>query len=733
MILLQIGDDGQPLDPEPSNPINRIVDSLIPNIPLDLVLIVLAYVVSVAVIAFFVWVWIHRFIRRRRARKMVGNDYFILAMKAYRWEIRTPIESASGVRGKIGALVARIRDSLRRRIVDLSVVWGPLRPTVLVKIRKNLSLLVSGMTRSGKTETLKVIARQILADFSGDVASVYLETKDDFQEFSDKLEQDYIVISLNGSTHIPNLFEEVRKPGDFDVITERFFSSNNPYFQSAPRQVLVACMKLLVERNDPDDLSNKVLVDFIKSHDAEGLDELMEKSPNDYTTAQAHLGSSGDRTGSVMGTLHSQIDNVFRGDFGADPEEEGKPSFSVSEWVENPRGRHLIIQMPSDMPSSVMPMYRFFIDRGIELALRDKDRSHWILDEFAAIEGLENIERLANAGAGQNVQAAFGVQGISQLDAMYGSESGARKLLIGMGQAISHRSPSDDDTAEIVQRRMGEQRKERSLAAERDDGEITADTEIPATYFEVGKGELTSLRDGHAIVTTPSRGWMWGRVLMYTEIRWLFDKIIPLPSVDSDGEPDSEPEPESESEPELSPDPTPEMPGPDVIPSPESETATEPTENPEQAQYSLTSEEQEVLELLHLGPGNDEDESSDEWADPDLEPDPDPEPESVESVEGPETVVETEPEQLPPDGEFEDVDCVEEPDTAEIDTTTSDAERAVAGDSSDSGETGISGMIVEAVNHVEDSPYGDLTVPEDVSLGVPATSRDTPAADSNGS
>lgn len=571
MIPLQFGGGDNPLDDDPANPVDRILDGLIPSIPVDAILLFLAFLLVLAVVVFFIWLWIHRGIRRRRAHKMVDSDNFVIPMKAYRWEIRTPIEDAPGVRGKIGALIARVRDSVRRRVVDLPITWGLLRPLVFIKISKSLSLLVSGATRSGKTETLKVIARQILADYDRNVPSVYLETKDDFQDFSEKFGQDYILISLHGSTHIPNLFDEVREPDDFDTITERFFSSSNPYFRAAPRQVLVACMKLLIERNDPDDLSNKVLVDFVKSHDADGLNKLMEESPNDYTTAQAHLGSSGDRTGSVMGTLHSQIDNVFRGDFGADTEEEGKPSFAVSEWVENPNGRHLILQIPSDMPDSVMPMYRFFLDRGIELALRDKDRSHWILDEFAAIEGLQNIERLANAGAGLNVQAAFGVQGTSQLD--------DEKLLIGMGQAISHRSPSNDETAEVVQQRMGEKRKERSLAAERADGEITEDTEIPAEYYQMGEGELTSLRRGHAIVTTPSRGWMWGRVLMHSEISGLLDRLLPLPETEAteSSEPESVEEPDrpATEEPTPLPDPTPSMPGPDEIPSPVSTSETE--------------------------------------------------------------------------------------------------------------------------------------------------------------
>ena len=651
MILLQL----EPV--EPAKPWWReMIDQWIAAIPTTAILQLLILSLFVAVIGCFCWLWLHRLLLRRRAQKTVDDGQFLVMLELRRWGIRSD------------SWLGRRRDGIIRWLLSADIYgYRPLagRLTGVYGFPKDECIYIIGQTQSGKTETMKIFVYQTLPEHSVDIPSIFLEYKDDFTELFEELGEEFIYLSPSGSTHILNFFEGIEKERDFDTIARFFFSARNPYFENAPRQVLVAIMKHLYRSaDDPDTLTHSDLVRFVETNPPEMLDKKLKESAYDYSTARSHLGSEGDRTGSVMSSLQSSVNDVFRGDFGASPLTEQKPPFNMVDYIENPEGKHLILSPPPDEIEGSEPIFRYLIDRGIQLALKSDDPSHWFLDEFASIGGLTMIERLTNAGAGRNVQAIFGIQGASQLEDAYGSEASGEAVSIGMPYQIAHSLSSDDNSAPEVRDRLHSERDER-LQQRRQDVDRDDREPIPVGGRLPEEGLLTSLNPGHAAVATKNSGWFMGRIKMLSEIRWLLDRVLP----DS---PDLDPEPE-------------------------------PAEDVEESEAAEKRDWRSV-DGADLGPMSD----------------PDPFTGSDEVYRKPE------PERDP------ESESAEERDPAEIDTTISDAERAATGPT-DFGETGISDRIAEAVNRVEDSPYGDLTVPEDAAVGIPAMSRDTPAVDPNGS
>lgn len=662
-------------DPEPTQPWwQEIIDSWVSAIPTTVILLLLIMALGVVIVGCFCWLWVHRILLRRRAQKIVDDGQFLVTLELRRWGIRSD------------SWFGRRRDGLIRWLLSADL-WG-YRPfagrlTGVYGFPKDECIYVIGQTRSGKTETMKVFVYQTLPEHSDDVPSIFLEYKEDFTEMFDELEEDYIYLSPGGSTHILNLFDGIEKERDFDTVARFFFSARNPYFENAPRQVLVACMKHLYRfADDPDSLTNADLVRFVQRNSPEMLDKKFDESPYNYTTARSHLGSEGDRTGSVMSSLQSSVNDVFRGDFGASPYLEDKPSFSIADYIENPDGKHLILSLPPDEMAGTEPIFRYVIDRGIQLALKSDDPSHWFLDEFASIGGLKMIERLTNAGAGRNVQAVFGIQGASQLETAYGSEASGEAVSIGMPSQIAHSLSSDDDSAPEVRNRLQSERDER-LQQSRQDVDRDDREPIPLGGRLPEEGVLTGLNPGHAAFATKDKGWFLGRVKMLSEVRWLLNRVLP-----DRGEPESveeadraEPESVEETDRPAVEGADPE-PGLDPLSGPESDQQFESVEEPEPVPVPEPDEIEEP----------DPDDVFVEEPEPEVEPDPEPEP-------------------------------------AEIDTSVSDAERAVAGDSKDSGETGIRGDVARAAYSVEDNWYGLPEFPDEIIVGLTAMRRANPATE----
>lgn len=379
-----------------------------------------------------------------------------------------------------------------------------------VQLETDRSVLVLGETGSGKTEAIKVLAYQLQAD--PDEPFVVFDYKQDYQEFFG--DERVVRLSTENSTVIWNVFREIRSDEECGEIANAIFEgveTDNPYFTNAAAQVFADILRLLQRRARRRGMmpSNTDILTFLDGIDADGLREAFIE---EELSAQKHLPGGVEASSNIVSILEERVEAVFRGDFS----EPGR--FSVRSYMDDPRGRILVLDFPIQQSSSVQPIFRLLIDWSIRFGLNDERGSYYLLDEFAALPELDMLERLINAGRAYNCYAILGVQAIPQLRSTYGRDK-AESLLSGLAQEIHLRV--GQGSVEYCRKSLGRNRIKRNVSGETDAGLLQAEDENDQRVFEehsVGEDTLQNLDTGRGVMHTTT-GRQWGRLYMLDEIR----------------------------------------------------------------------------------------------------------------------------------------------------------------------------------------------------------------------
>jgi hypothetical protein len=387
-----------------------------------------------------------------------------------------------------------------------------------VPMKRNQSMLVLGQPGVGKTESIKLLANQMTAD--PDEPFVVFDYKDEYQGLFD--DDRTVVLSLTGSTVRWNVFREVDHEREFDEVAKRFFTEeeadrqgDNAFFVKGARQVLSAILKYHHRRYDAP--TNADLADYVrrKSYDEVAPDMERAGHADLAGSVKSYLDPDASKMAlSVFAFLQQTVNEVFTQEFAA---EDG--AFSVREYMRDPAGEVLILDMPSRGSESVVPAFRFFVDWAIQYALEDADRaSYFILDEFARVPGLENIEDLTGAGRSRKAQGILGLQGISQLYSGY-DENYADDILAGVTQEILMRT-GDDRSTEYVQNRLGEiqytSRREKPTKWY-EFGPFASTQETVETAYPISEAEIQRFDRGEAVVMTED-GWARVQLPMWSDL-----------------------------------------------------------------------------------------------------------------------------------------------------------------------------------------------------------------------
>ncbi|WP_185715581.1 type IV secretory system conjugative DNA transfer family protein [Halocatena pleomorpha] len=376
-----------------------------------------------------------------------------------------------------------------------------------VQLEMDRSVLVLGETGSGKTEAIRVLAHQLQAD--PDEAFVVFDYKQDYQTFFDS--KDIIKLSSRDSTIEWNVFREIEEDGDCDEIAQAIFSgteTDDDYFTNAATQVLADVLRLFWHDSDGPAPTNEDLVTFLQDADVDLLRNAFE---TEELSSKKHLPEGVEASSNIVSILEERVSAVFRGDFS----EAG--TFSVREYMADPRGKILVLDFPIQQSSSVQAIFRLLIDWSIRFGLEDERSSYYILDEFAALPELDMLERLVNAGRAYNCYAILGVQAIPQLHDTYGKDK-AESLLSGLAQEIHLRV--GQGSVEYCRKRIGRERVERNVGPDDEDEWFVEIDENDKRVFEdypIGEDTLQNFEAGRGIVHTPS-GRQRGRLYLLEDI-----------------------------------------------------------------------------------------------------------------------------------------------------------------------------------------------------------------------
>lgn len=386
------------------------------------------------------------------------------------------------------------------------------------------SMLILGATRSGKTEAAKHRVYQMLLDWVGPM--VVFDYKRDYQQFFDALDVPYIRISLDGSSHIWNVFGEFEDELDIDEFSRALFpkpsgdGGSSDHFEETARQAFAAVLKMLVrEAGGVEELSNHTIRHYFETSSVGDVYEDLSEYP-DFRASQSALNveTNAEHAQDVFTTMQRTINNVFVGDFARSPDDWG---FVIREYMNDPQGVPLVLDYPKDRGETTEPLFRFMIDWAARFALNDPTRQHYfVLDEFARIPHLRKIGDLLNVGSGDRVQVLVTLQSVTQMYANYGRNRG-KSLLSGLVSKVCLRA-NDSETVNFIRESIGTEFVEytqhvETRYSEFQEREVEVDRETKEEEEHIfAKGDIRKWDQGVGVVVTPS-GWVFGYIPMLHE------------------------------------------------------------------------------------------------------------------------------------------------------------------------------------------------------------------------
>jgi len=383
------------------------------------------------------------------------------------------------------------------------------------------SILLLGATRSGKTEAAKHIVHQMLNRFGNGVMVVF-DYKDDYQTFFDELGVDYIRLSLEGSTHIPNVFNEFEDELDVDEFARAMFPNGGnrrdggsaEHFEDVARQTFAAILKML--RRERDDLTNAAVKNYFAKSGPEDIHNDLSEH-NDLRAARSAMDTekNAKHAQNTYITLQKRVSEVFVGDFGRAPPDSGR-GFAFREVFDQPPGMPIVLDFPKDKGASTTPLFRFYLDWAARFALSNSHRQdYFILDEFARIPNLRKIGDLLNVGGGDKVQVVVALQSVAQMYSNYGRDRG-KALLSGLVSKILLRA-NDSETVEFIRESIGTEFVEYTQHVEKRDsvigeGQVTTNRETKEEEEHAfAKGDIRKWNPGVGVIVLPDR-WAYGYI-----------------------------------------------------------------------------------------------------------------------------------------------------------------------------------------------------------------------------
>lgn len=237
-------------------------------------------------------------------------------------------------------------------------------------------------------------------------------------------------------------------------------------------------------------------------------ENLTRDGHEDLTAAASAINPETERHGSVFATAQQQITDLFVGDFAKSGE------FSVKDYMADSDGRVLVLDYPTRQSGTIAPIFRFLIDRSIQLGMDDPEReSFYLLDEIEHLEvPIKRLGELTNVGRGKSCQLLLSLQSVAQLRDTYNADK-ANAILSGMITVIGLRT-ADEPSVDFLCETIGTsfERYSRNTGSDR-----TPDESEEREEYQFAKGDLRRFDPGEAVIARQGKGWVHCRIKMLEE------------------------------------------------------------------------------------------------------------------------------------------------------------------------------------------------------------------------
>lgn len=381
---------------------------------------------------------------------------------------------------------------------------------------RDVSTLLSGETGAGKSSAMQLLAYQY--EYGNEIATFAHDLKRDFLEFfttEGELATEVERISIEGGTVVWNLFLDVEKPRQFNEVAKGVMGEpqgKNPFHRPAT-QVLADSMIYLHQEGAElgETPTHADLLTFLR----EGPEHVYESLDDADLPAATSLDPEAGGSKNTYQTMMENVREVFVGDFAK------AGDFSLREYIENPDGRVVTINTPSDEVETVGPMYRLLLDMSIKYGMTSETEVNYLLDEVDELPRMSRLSALASAGRGEGVRALIGIQSIGQLRAVYGD---AVDGILGNCPQGIYFGPGEHGTVQYVLHELGKLREtvvsKTTSSSESQHGSrsSTSETEREVERSPIPSGELKKFDPGESVVKNRSNWWI-GRVAELDDVR----------------------------------------------------------------------------------------------------------------------------------------------------------------------------------------------------------------------
>lgn len=353
------------------------------------------------------------------------------------------IKDDKHVRG--GKLVSA--KEIRRKVKNGDLPFGNVR---MPRDAETTHTFIMGRPGTGKTVLLSSILERVRE--RGEKAVIYDPKGDYTRKFYNPERGDVIFNPFDERSCNWNLFDEIKKPTDFEAIGYSLIAKNegdkDPFWTDGAREIFRCILKYLYKTGQRDYKSLWTLVTM----DSVNLAKIF-KSSSEYATALQVLADPKQRqAGSLMSTLINYVTAIEYMTV-----RTGGVDFTLENWLENGKG-FIFVTSKKEVADALKPVLTLFIDllAARFLSMDDNDpkrRIHFFLDEFGTLKRMHSILQLLTLSRSYGGCVYIGIQDVGQIDSIYTKE--LRQAIVNAAATQVVFALSDPDAAEFAARKIG--------------------------------------------------------------------------------------------------------------------------------------------------------------------------------------------------------------------------------------------------------------------------------------
>ena len=328
-------------------------------------------------------------------------------------------------------------------------------------------IMLLGGIGTGKTNTINMLLRQLLARVTADDVVIIFDSKGDF--YKEFYTPGDVVISNDSHATGPNgpdfwnIYNEIERDEHMEenineiataIFRSKIEHSNQPFFPNAGRDIFSAVLGHFIKNGNEALCNNRHLREFLDKSPTSTLRKMLNMRQETRSMVSYIYDDASGQTQGVISEMQQAVREIFIGNF----RKEG--SLSLRQLVRAKGGRCVFIEYDLGIGSTLAPIYSLMFDLAIKEALcRQKSEGsvYFITDEFSLLPNLKHIDDAVNFGRSLGIKFLIGYQNIEQLVDIYG-QARANSLLSGFLTQIFFRC-SDPASRKYIQDTFGVNRK----------------------------------------------------------------------------------------------------------------------------------------------------------------------------------------------------------------------------------------------------------------------------------